>query len=470
MMESYSSSKVLCQGDHLRVAALLAMILFTLIAVPSTVGHAAPKTTLNIVARNIYGDLPEPILKRFSELNPDVNFDVIWGTSSDIDTKLTTVLAAGLPLDVVFSLSLRGWVSYAAQGLFLDLGSYIKADRRELERKGIPAFALDSIKVDGVTSYIPYSIWASWGTLYNATYFDQAGVIRPAARWDDKQWTWSEMVKAAKKLVIANPDGIISRPGLQLALNDLSLQGLSLAWGGDLYPEETYMTGMVNKVTFDTPTNRRALSHLVDLATIHRVSNPQIYGRSIGNGSAAMAFIEGGRLDPATYSKDYTWGMAPYPRPDEIDGRVAMPAWIRAAAILNRSSQPDVAWKFLKFLLVEAYDMGEFMHDGQNHSWNLHRGVNPNTWRQYVSTIMKGLDLAHSQSEIVSFLTQGVGSYTRIASSNALVGGGETIHGTGTPLGMYMLQASQGRMSLEEALVRAEQDAKHVLENIHRNM
>lgn len=451
-------------------STMMLLIAFIAIVVTCQEVYTAPNTTLNILARNIHGDLPEPVLQRFSELHPNVSFEIIWGTSSDIDTKLTTVLAAGLPLDVVISMSLRGWVSYAAQGLFLDLAPYISADRQELQGKGIPSFALDSIKVHGATPYVPYSIWSSWGTLYNATFFDEAGVVRPAARWDDRQWTWSEMVKAAKKLTVTNSEGVISRPGLQLALNDLALQGLSLAWGGDVFSAEAYATGMVKEVTFDTPTNRRAFGHLLDLAVTHRVTNPQIYGRAIGNGSAAMALIEGGRLDPATYSRDYIWGMAPYPKPDEISERVAMPTWIRAAAISSRSTQPDLAWEFIKHLFTEAYDMGEFMLDGQPYSWNRHRGVNPNTWRQYVATISREFELANSHADIVSFLIQGVGSYTRIAASNALVGGGETIHGTGTPLGMYLLQASQGRISMEEALMRAEQDAKHVLENIYRNM
>jgi ABC-type glycerol-3-phosphate transport system substrate-binding protein len=454
-----------------RITVTVLMLLIIGAGVPCQA--ATPKTTLNIVVRNTYEDLPEPVLQRFSELNPNVQFELIRGTSSTIDEKLTTALAAGLPLDIVISMSIRGWVSYAAQGVFRDLGPYIKADRQELERKGVPAFILDGLKVNGVSAYIPYSIWSSLITIYNATYFDEAGLVRPAARWDDSHWTWSEMIQAARKLVRTTPEGAINRPGFRFDLNDIVMQGVSMAWGGDLFPPETYQTGMIKKVTFDTPTNRRALGHLVDLSVTHRVTNhalPQSGSRSINTGFAAMALIPGGMIDPATYSKDFVWGMAPYPKPDEVANRVAMPSWIRAAAICDRSAHPDMAWKFIKFMLTDAYELGEFESEGRIHSWNLSRGVNPNTWRNYAAAISRSLELAHSQPEMVSFLVQGVGQYTRIAASNALVGGGETIHGTKTPLGMYMLEASQGKIPLEEALGRAEQDAGNVLANIYRNM
>lgn len=453
-------------------ATVTVMMLF-MIGVGVICHAATPKTTLNVVVRNTYEDLPEPVLRRFSELNPNVQFELIRGSSTDIDTKLTTALAAGLPLDIVISMSLRGWVSYAAQGLFRDLGPYIKADRQELERKGVPAFVLEGPKVNGINAYVPYSIWSSLVTIYNATYFDEAGLVRPAARWDNSQWTWSEMIQSAKKLVRTTPEGAINRPGFRFDLNDIVMQGVSMAWGGDLFPPETYQTGLIKKVTFDTPSNRRALGHLVDLSVTHRVTNhalPQNGTRAINTGFAAMALIPGGMIDPASYSKDFTWGMAPYPKPDDVASRVAMPSWIRAAAICDRSANPDMAWKFIKFMLTDAYEMGEFESEGRIHSWNLSRGVNPNTWRNYAATISRSLELAHSQQEMVSFLVQGVGQYTRIAASNSLVGGGETIHGNKTPLGMYMQQASEGKISLEEALSRAEKDAYNVLEEIYRNM
>jgi len=453
--------------------SIFLVTLLSLTLALSGLAHGATPITLTIVVRNTYEDMPEPVLQRFMELHPNVRFELIRGTSTTIDEKLTTALAAGLPLDIAISMSMRGWVSYAAQGLFRDLGPYIKADRQELERKGVPAFILDGLKVNGKTTYIPYSIWSSLITIYNATYFDEAGVVRPRPVYDDNNWTWSEMIQAAKKLVRTTPEGVVTRPGIRFALDDLVLHGVSLAWGGDLFPPETYVTGMVKGVTFDTPINRRALSSLVELSMEHRVTNytlPRSGGNSVPAGQAAMMIDAGGKIDPATYQHNFVWGMAPYPKPDEVASRVPMPSWIRAAAIMDRSANPDMAWKFIKFLLTDAYELGEFESEGRIHTWNLYRGVNPAIWRNYITVISRSLELAHSPAELTSFVIQGVGQYTRIAASNSLVGGGETIHGTRTPLGMYMQQACEGKMPLEEALSRAEKDALIVLEDIYRNL
>jgi len=291
--------------------------------------------------------------------------------------------------------------------------------------------------------------------------------------YDDNHWTWSDMIQAAKKLVRTTPEDVVNRPGVRFALDDLILHGVSLAWGGDLFPPETYETGMVKGVTFDTPINRQALASLVELSMEHRVTNytlPKTGGNSVPAGQAAMMIDAGGKIDPATYQHNFVWGMAPYPKPDKAAGRVPMPAWIRAAAIMDRSANPDMAWEFIKFMLTDAYELGEFESEGRIHTWNLSRGVNPAIWRNYATIISRSLELAHSQAEMVSFLIQGVGQYTRIAASNSLVGGGETIHGTKTPLGMYMQQACEGKIPLEEALSRAEKDALIRLEDIYRNL
>ena len=50
------------------------------------------------------------------------------------------------------------------------------------------------------------------------------------------------------------------------------------------------------------------------------------------------------------------------------------------------------------------------------------------------------------------------------------MGGGDTIHFPSGPLFVYLLDAHAGNISLEEALPKAETEARNILSDIHKGL
>lgn len=252
-----------------------------LVVVMAWANAAGAATNLVVFVRDQPTDFPDPVIEEFERRNPDLKIELVRASASQMDDKFLVMTATQVPVDVVISMSLVGWASYGAKGLFRDLTPYIERDGEKLRAKGVPDFVLGALRTVGGITSIPYSIYASYIMVYNATYFDEAGLAGPAADWDDRSWTWAAMVEAAKKLVRYNSEGQMTRAGLLIGADDISTQSLSLMWGGDLFAPSTYEDGIVRELTFLTPENIRAFSEAAALSTEHRVTQyvqPQLPG------------------------------------------------------------------------------------------------------------------------------------------------------------------------------------------------
>jgi ABC-type glycerol-3-phosphate transport system substrate-binding protein len=456
------------EGLSEKVALLTAVCMLSL----SMTVMAADVTKLVVLVRNQPDDLPDAVIEQFEKLNPDIKIERVTAPWDQIDDKLLTMLAADVPLDILISMSFTGWASYAVQGLFMELDKFVQNDRKELMAKGVPAFVLDGLKFNGKTKVIPYSLWASLITNYNATYFNEAGIPLPAPDWNDKNWTWDAMIQAGKKLTRFDADGRLIRAGIEIGADDIRAQGFSLMWGGDLFPPDTYENGIVRRTTFDTPENRRAFTAVTALTTEHKITHqvqPRIGTFNLQSGTIAMSLGPGGSISGQAYAGPYTWGMAPYPLPPVASQRVAMPAWVRSVAVSSGSQHPEAAWKFIKFMLTDAYEMGEFQFGSQTMSWNLNRGVSVASWQRYAQAAASSFSLAHSAAQYTRFLAEAIGLYTRFAATT-LSGGGETIHVPNGPLYLALLEAYQGKISVEAALQKAERESAIILESIAKRL
>lgn len=441
-----------------------------LVVVMAWANAAGAATNLVVFVRDQPTDFPDPVIEEFERRNPDLKIELVRASASQMDDKFLVMTATQVPVDVVISMSLVGWASYGAKGLFRDLTPYIERDGEKLRAKGVPDFVLGALRTVGGITSIPYSIYASYIMVYNATYFDEAGLAGPAADWDDRSWTWAAMVEAAKKLVRYNSEGQMTRAGLLIGADDISTQSLSLMWGGDLFAPSTYEDGIVRELTFLTPENIRAFSEAAALSTEHRVTQhvqPQLPGIQISlpRGTAAMEFQAGGSIGH-NWAGDYRWGMAPAPLTPVLERRVPLPVWVRAAAIHSGSQHPDAAWRLIKFLLTDAYELGEFQVAGEPAAWNVSRGITPTAWQRFVEIMGRSLNFANPPDQLVGFLVRGVGEYARIAASNLLVGGGDTIHYPNGPLYRWTLAAYRGEVPVEQALAEAEREANALLERI----
>ncbi|WP_424531313.1 ABC transporter substrate-binding protein [Sphaerisporangium viridialbum] len=131
----------------------------------------------------------DTIVAAFEKENPGVDVVVETAPYDEYFTKLQTSIAGGTAPDA-FELNYENFVTYAAAGSLLDLGTVAgDTDDSVYAPESLAAF-----KHDGKQ----YALPASFSTvvlIYNKDLFKKAGVAEPTA-----DWTWADEQAAAQKL------------------------------------------------------------------------------------------------------------------------------------------------------------------------------------------------------------------------------------------------------------------------------
>jgi len=132
------------------------------------------------------GALKEMIL-RFNEQYPDIKVELQSFGYDDYFTQLQSKVVGGSAADV-FELNFENFVAYASEDVLLDIGALIG------DTSGFNQTALEAFQYEGKQFGIPNS-FSNVVLVYNKDLFDKAGAAYPT---DD--WTWTEMLEAAKKI------------------------------------------------------------------------------------------------------------------------------------------------------------------------------------------------------------------------------------------------------------------------------
>lgn len=132
------------------------------------------------------GALKEMIAK-FNEQYPDIKVELQSFGYDDYFTQLQSKIVGGSAADV-FELNFENFVAYASEDVLLDIGSLIG------DTSGFNQTALEAFQYEGKQFGIPNS-FSNVVLVYNKDLFDKAGAAYPT---DD--WTWTEMLEAAKKI------------------------------------------------------------------------------------------------------------------------------------------------------------------------------------------------------------------------------------------------------------------------------
>ena len=176
-----------------RFFAVLMIALIALTLSPLQVRAAT--TTVNFftfsAAPDHLKDL-DAIIAGFKTDNPDIDVKVQSAPFKDYFTLLQTDLSGGTGPDV-FELNYENFVSYAAKGVLLDLGTQSGADKT-WDASVYYARAL-SIFQDGKKQFALPESFSTVLLFYNKDLFDAAKVDYPKA-----DWTWGDALAAAKKL------------------------------------------------------------------------------------------------------------------------------------------------------------------------------------------------------------------------------------------------------------------------------
>lgn len=181
------------------------------------------------------------MVKAFQKANPSIEVKLQSGGYGDYFTLLQTQVAGGTAPDC-YELNYENFVTYAASGVTLDLGSM------GLSRKAYNQNALNAFSYKGHQYGLPGSFSVVL-LIYNKDLFDKANVAYPTA-----EWTWNDVVEVGKK-IRALGDNIF---GLSQPVQFWEFYKVIAQNGSSLFNADR------TKFAVNSPANVEALQYLVD--------------------------------------------------------------------------------------------------------------------------------------------------------------------------------------------------------------
>jgi multiple sugar transport system substrate-binding protein len=286
------------------------------------------------------------ILNGFMEKNPDVEV-VPQFVPQTIDywAKIQTQVASGETLDCGMA-DYGRLVSYSKNGTLLDISTYIQSSNFPID-KAFPGASAQYRWANG-----DFSSGASGGSYfgvpsdaqsqifaYNKTMFDEAGVAYPT---DD--WTWDDVLEAAKKITKAD----MNKWGIRPIDNYILFKG-NMVWaaGGALHtPDYT-------KSMLADPATTACYKWNWDLIYTHKVAPlPGSSGDQNPFMSGQVAMVVDGvwwLTDFTLGIKDFQWDVALMPK-DPQTGKRTVTMESDGWWVYKGSKDPDTAFRLISYL------------------------------------------------------------------------------------------------------------------------
>lgn len=202
---------------------------------------------------------PNPIRKKqialFEKTHPHIRVKMDISTGTDILVSI----AGGVPPDVFFLMSLN-LIDYVLRDVLEPLDSYIANDP-EFNLKDYFSIVLEGYQYQGKQYAIPGN-FTPYVMFYNKKMFDEAGLSYPSG-----EWTWGDLLEAAKKLTKKDARGRITQFGLLIDTASLfDVLTFIKQNGGEFYNSDG------TRCILNSPETREALLFVRDLSEKYRVS------------------------------------------------------------------------------------------------------------------------------------------------------------------------------------------------------
>lgn len=296
------------------------------------------------------------MIAKFNEQYPDIKVELQSFGYDDYFTQLQSKIVGGSAADV-FELNFENFVAYASEDVLLDVGGLMG------DASGFNQTALKAFQYEGKQFGIPNS-FSNVVLIYNKDLFDKAGAEYPT---DD--WTWTEMLEAAKKIralsqdtyglyrpvsfhefykgVKQNGGSLLSEDGKKFTVNlpqNVETLEIMSGWVKDsnVMPSDAQMGGMGDWDLFKTGrlgmivTGIWAFSDFTDNCNFawdvalepgnttkatHFFSNAYVVNKETANpeAAAALAAFLAGSKEAAQIRVDASWELPPVTYSDVLD-------------------------------------------------------------------------------------------------------------------------------------------------------
>jgi len=311
---------------------LLSMVLFIapLSAASNTVTFMAPSTIFQPELQEAFA-----LFEQRTGLTVEPLQVASW---VELNDKIVTMSAAGVPPDVVYGDDLRIF-AFAEQNLLQPIESYIARDNLNLN--AYPRPVVEGIRVRGNIYSLPTAV-SIYGVFYNTDIFAKYGQHDLPTDWSTEEFRWEDFVAIGKKMTQdTNGDGQIDLYGTHSFGSYGGFNQIGLWNAQDCDFDRTRYLGTDPKVI-------NALNQIMSIYTEHKFQ-----GGNFLTSTAAMQVLQSYYVNnlrtQMLAGNVINWKVGVMPK---AEARVSQGAFL-SIGIPKGSSNKDNAWRLVRFL---AYD------------------------------------------------------------------------------------------------------------------
>lgn len=276
------------------------------------------------------------MVREFERLHPEIAIRVIRVPEKQYQTKLKTLLAAGMPPDVFETGDV--WLAYMMPFL-LDLTPFVERDADAMELEDFYPEVRRIMLEGGTCRFVPFLMNLSL-LYYNKAIFRDAGLAEP-----DSSWTWATFLEAGKQLTGRPLDAGRKSWGSTI---ETGWWGEWLVYvrqaGGDVFNADG------SRCLLDKPEAIEGLAFYRDKIRQHGISPAPGKGPAKGFATGAYAMSLGehvSRWQVFNQIPGLDWDIQVLPSgPANRMGEVALSAY----GIAKTTRHPEESWQFLRFL------------------------------------------------------------------------------------------------------------------------
>lgn len=322
----------------------------------NTPNNSSDNSSAKIVTLDFMGWEASPLeteavkkgLELFMDQNPTIKVNYQPVPGAQYPQKLLTMLAGNAAPDVFF-LGATDYRSFQERDVLLDLTAQFELDMSlsDFITSSAEIMSIDG-KIFGVSSCTVSPV-----LYYNKDVFDKANLSYPPSD-PSKAWSWDEFRDMAKKLTVKDGDKVTQYGAFGLE-NFYMTSAEILSNGGSLFNADG------TQMAINTPQANHVLQSILDLRTKDGASPTGKTLESIG--MKANQMLQTGKVAMVV---DGSWALQELAQMDFAVGVAALPnfqksmthgqAHVHAAAA--NTDHPEEAWKLVKFLSSEEYQIG----------------------------------------------------------------------------------------------------------------
>ena len=282
----------------------------------------------------------EPLIEDFQAANSGITIEPIWepGGATQIQTKLLTLIAAGDAPDSYWAHSYTN-SGQAVRNIQLDINPFIDADD-DISGDDFLLAAYKDFQYEGRQIGFPRET-TSTVIIYNAEFFDSAGMARPS-----DNWTWGDFVDCATMMTQGEgSDRIYGTADWHRNRNTWIKMWQK---GGDVLSEDR---------TKFTMNQEPGLSQVLEIQNWHQEGGIHLPATvTEAGGFSTGDLFTTGRIGmfpqfsvfSNVMSSEFEWDIAHLPV-DEGDTQTTRVA-SAGHSLYSGTENPDAAWQWMKFL------------------------------------------------------------------------------------------------------------------------